>query len=453
MMAGSPAGRCLPRLDSLTSYKCLRQSLARVGSRRSLWILAAAWLGALGIAEFTARPERRAAAGVAFAPEGDRVAAVSFGENHGGGLLHVWDVATGREVASISLLDRPLSLAFAPGGAGVAIGGWDGTVNLWEPSSGRLLRSFSGHGLPVRGLAFTPDGRSLAAGASDGVVILWDAMTGDERSRWNRGRDAPVNSLTISRDGRFLAASGGLGPGATSLWDVRTGKSSKRTALVGAQDPLAFAPTRGILAARVSGRSGSVQLTDLDKNQVLCTLASRSVRSLACSPDGLLLATGGDDESVCVWGIADGRCVASFGGHEHSTDYVGDHVRELMAPVGLAERRVQNVVWSVAFSPDGKRLASAGQDGSVWLWDLPRPQRENLAGRPLLPRPSSANWLTTVRIGLAFGFLVLFALAARNAQARTWLGLPLSRFSKRGAMTQLASTLRERSVKTPTGEP
>src|SRR3954452_21804428 len=133
--------------------------------RRSLGLSlgGAACRAALVGAEVWTRPERRAAYAIAFAPRGDRVAAVTEIKSEGTGQLWIWDVATGRQIASATVPDRPLSLAYSPDGTAVATGGWNGTVKMWDPASGRALRSFSGHSYPVRGLAFTPDGRMLVA--------------------------------------------------------------------------------------------------------------------------------------------------------------------------------------------------------------------------------------------------------------------------------------------------
>jgi WD40 repeat protein len=85
--------------------------------------------------------------------------------------------------------------------------------------------------------------------------------------------------------------------------------------------------------------------------------------------------------------------------------------RSLITNVGLAERRVQNTVWSVKFSPDGTRVASAGQDGSVWLWGVPGRSATRSPDRALLPRSSRPGWITVSEVALAFAALTLVALA------------------------------------------
>jgi WD40 repeat protein len=385
--------------------------MARRGSTLGLSLGVAACLAALVCAEVWTRPERRAAYAIAFAPRGDQVAAVTEGESKKG-QLWVWDVATGRQITSATGPDRLLSLAFTPDGTAVATGGWNGTVNLWNPATGRILRSFSGHSTPVRGLAFLPDGRMLAAGASDGRVILWDVASGREQMRLDRGSRLPVNGMAITHDGRFLAAAGGLGAGAVSLWDVETARSLIPASLDAAGEPIAFAPGRAVLAARATSPAGSLGLVDLDGDLAISTIAIGGVRSLAFSPDGRLVAIGDDDEAVTVREAGTGRSVATFDGHRHRPDTLGDDIRRFMATAGLAEPRLRNTIWSVAFSPDGTRLASAGQDGSAWLWGLPGRDGVRPLDRALLPRRSRPNWLGFFQVILAFAALGLLVLAA-----------------------------------------
>jgi WD40 repeat protein len=363
--------------------------------------------------ELGTHSDRKAAYAVAFSSGGDRVAALSVTLGKPEGLLQVWDVPTGRSVVSRVTGDRPVSLAFAPDGSSLATGEWSGAVTLYDSSSGETLRTFSGLTTPVRGLGFTPDGQTIAAGASEGLVILWDAASGRERMRLDRGRYLPVNSMTISGDGKLLAAAGGLRAGSTHLWDLNTGLPVVRKALLGVQEPLAFARNHSILARNPAGPGGSVQFIDLDQDRVLSTLAASTTRSLAFSADGRLMASGGDDERVTVWEVATGRLVATFEEHRHlhRPDVMGDNIRGLLRPIfGIGILRMQNTVWSVTFSPDGTQLASASQDGSVWLRDLPGRGPSRSTSRTLLQRPDRPGWFPAVRIGLplvAFSMLVL----------------------------------------------
>ncbi|GAC1347123.1 MAG: hypothetical protein NVSMB14_09930 [Isosphaeraceae bacterium] len=387
-----------------------RGGKTRISRTLSLTLGAAACLAMLLGTAFPTRSERLPAYAVCFSPRGDRVAALTDDKAKGLGNLWIWDVETGRQITSAAMSDRPLSMAFAPDGSAVATGGWNGTVELYDPAVGRRIRSFAGNSTPVRGLAFLPDGRSLAAGASDGSVILWDVESGRERMRFDRGRRFPVNGMAVSHDGRFLAAAGGLGAGAISLWNLETKKPLTPACLVGGGEPIAFAPDRSVLAARVASPAGSVSLIELDRDRVFWTISTAGARSLAFSPDGRLVVIGGN-EAVVIHEAETGRSIAAIGDYRHRPDPLGDNFRILMANVGLADHPIRNIVWSIAFSPDGTRLATADQDGSVWLRSLPNQNTSHLPDRALLPLQNRPDWLRFVQISLTLATVALLALA------------------------------------------
>jgi WD40 repeat protein len=219
--------------------------------------------------------------------------------------------------------------------------------------------------------------------------------------------------MAISHNGRFLAAAGGLGTGALSLWDLGSGQPLKSASLAASREPIAFAPDRVVLAAQATNPAVSLGLVDLNSDVPLSAIPVGGARSLAFSADGRLVAIGDDDETVTVWEVWTGRAVVTFSGHRHRPDPMGDGVRSLMADFGLADRRVQNTVWSVAFSPDGTKLASSAQDGAVWLWGLPGLDAIRPPNRALLPRPNSPGWLPVLQVILALTALALFATALR----------------------------------------
>jgi WD40 repeat protein len=154
-----------------------------------------------------------------------------------------------------------------------------------------------------------------------------------------------------------------------------------------------------------------VGLVDLDGDRVVSTIPISGVRSLAFSPDGRLVATGGDDEVINVQEVGTGRSLVTFGDLRHRPVPVADDVRRFMSSFGLAEPRIQNIIWSVAFSPDGTRLASASQDGSICLWGLPGRDAVRPLDRVLLTHLSRPTWLSIFQVTLALVALALLALA------------------------------------------
>jgi WD40 repeat protein len=112
------------------------------------------------------------------------------------------------------------SVAFSPDGQTLASGSTDGTVKLWQVSTGKALRTLSGHNDSVWSVAIAPDGQTLASGSWDRTVKLWNLNTG-EIKRTLRGHSKQVHSIAFSPDGGILA-SGDLG-GTIKLWSARSG--------------------------------------------------------------------------------------------------------------------------------------------------------------------------------------------------------------------------------------
>jgi WD40 repeat protein/serine/threonine protein kinase len=295
--------------------------------------------------------------GVAFSPDGDRLASAG-----GHGAVKIWNSRTGDVVQTIlhAHAGSVVAVAFHPDGDHLASAGADKLVKVWDLTTGpepqevfhcqyeAIVRKFGA----ADAVAFRPpDGRQLAVG-SNGAVTVWDWKDRQVLHTFS-GYEHHSISVAFSRDGRRLAAGSWLeGP---KLWDPTTGEGPLLT-FAGHRHPisaLAFRPDGARLASASLDRT--VKVWDTTTGQpVLPPLHHPGlVLHAAYSPDGRRLASAGEDKAVHIWDADTGREVLALRGH---TD----------------------LCQCVAYSPDpdGWRLASAGADGTIRMWDA-TPLRED----------------------------------------------------------------------------
>jgi WD40 repeat protein len=294
--------------------------------------------------------------------------------------IQLWDV---RDPSAAAPVDDPFTtesgdggLAFSPDGTTLASAGFDGTTILWDVRRPDVAvpigDPLTGHRSLVVGVAYSADGRYLFTTGIDGTVMIWAGTDGDAPSRIGAeltGHDDDVEALALSHDGTLLASGGG--DTTVRLWDF---SDVHRPVLLPAElmgnvdvADLDFAPDRPLLA--VGGADESLvfwDLTDLDHPARLpFTLPGRSeltgTASVRFSPRGKLLAVA-DRTTVALWDVSDPR-----------------QPRQIGDPLDTGP----GYVLTLAFSPDGRRLAAGSADQAARVWDVSDPERPNLVGAPL----------------------------------------------------------------------
>jgi WD40 repeat protein/tRNA A-37 threonylcarbamoyl transferase component Bud32 len=287
---------------------------------------------------------------VVYSPKGDRLASAG---GHPGkpGLIKIWNAATGELLYTLEGHEQAVvALAYSSDGKFLASAGYDRTVRTWDPNRGTPLQVLRGHRGHVRGVAFEPGGNRLASAGADGTIRLWEYVA-ESSPTWQAGRvwdarQGEINALAFSPQGGMIATAGR--DKTVTLWEAGTGK--KVRVLPDHQGEitcLAFSTAGNMLAAGggPGSRRGEVRLWSVDRGILLASHFGLPDRILAVSfgREGKL-AAGGSDGLIRIWDQA------------HSSE-------------PLVFRGDPRVVFGLAFSPDGRRLASAGRSGRIHIWN------------------------------------------------------------------------------------
>ncbi|MFD9701188.1 hypothetical protein [Lentzea sp. NPDC059081] len=333
-----------------------------------------------------------------FSPDGALLLTAGFDAT-----ARLWDLrAEGgpREVGRLAgHRDTVQAARFSPDGRTVVTTGWDYTAMLWDvsaPAMPVVTATIAGHTNIVWAADFSPDGRVVATAANDGTVRLTDVP-----GRVLGGHTDTVRASAVSADGRTVAT--GDRDGTVRLWDTSDPDHPRRLELPSPTMARirSIALSGSVLAA--GDVDGLVRLWDVSDPARAHLLPGTikhpgTARALGFSPDGLLLAVGGDDPEhvIRLWSLRDPSAPTLAGEVTGLTDFVpalafspdgtllasamsrtvrltdvSDPARPRLVAVLEGHR---DRVLALAFAPDGRHLVSAGLDQTARVWDIGDPR-------------------------------------------------------------------------------
>jgi WD40 repeat protein len=348
---------------------------------------------------------------LAYSADGKYLVAASWleAEAKESGYVTVWELPSGKLLFSHKeMMGFPLA-AFAADGMRLAIGSFTDDALVVDTASWKIERKLPGHGKAARAVAFSPDGKTLAVSSADGFINFWDTADWTIRSKMDNAHKGRVYAVAYTRDGKTLASAGE--DGFAKLWDLETGKERhafKRQSLVrrilfAAGDRLlVFTSWDGTISIRdrESGKELATYDRDGDGDDIAVTrdggLLANAARGAAVirlnvmpADEKLLhdlrqLMKGWDDDRMAVRNKTSND-VAALGvpvlgelrkiAKESPSPEIRMRARLAQAAIRspdplLQMSHAEGSIESVAFSPDGRTLATGGAEGIVRLWNI-----------------------------------------------------------------------------------
>jgi WD40 repeat protein/serine/threonine protein kinase len=319
------------------------------------------------------------------------------------GTLKLWDVSSGRCLRTLrGHTEWVTAVRLSADGRRALSGSADGTLKVWDTATGHCLQTLPGHTSWVLAVDLSPDGRQALSAGGDGVLHGWALSTGKCLGTFE-GHAGPVLAVALSADGDHALSAGR--DKTLQWWSLAQARCLR--SFTGHDDKV------NAVALSADGRralSGSadrtLRLWDTATGHCLCTLVGHAgaVTAVALSPDGRLALSGGDDRTLKLWRLATGRCLATLTGHEGGV----------------------NAVCLLA----GERQAlSASADRTLALWRLPRDHVAPYVLSRVLPSETAvAVWadyeraLARARQAAASGDTAEAARWVRAARARPGFG-------------------------------
>ncbi len=294
---------------------------------------------------------------------------------------YIWERSRSDELFSLGRhSSRVTAVAFSPADAGLVSASRDGEIKLWNVSTRAEVARYH-HANGISDVRFSSDGSRLASAGPDGAVRFWQGTT-LEPAGTPLLNSRPILRMELSADWHTLALGGAE---EVRLWDVVSGHELGTVPESGSV--IAFSPNGRWLAIADEHRL-EIRLWDMTTKTNLGFLSGHRSRvlALAFSPDGSMLASASQDNTVKLWDLATRREHANMDGHTATVNRLAWSANGKVLASGSQDRTLRtwdvasrrplatlcghlDSIQAVALTADGKTLASGGSDGSVRIWN------------------------------------------------------------------------------------
>ena len=273
------------------------------------------------------------------------------------GTLKVWNPSSGALQRTISTSGGRIT-ALAVLARRAVTGHADGSVGLWDVDSGKQLAAFQRNTADIWAVAFAGSPDRVATASHDWTVAMWDVSAPTEPSHLLEGHESAAQAVAFSPRGPYLASGGA--DRYLKLWNAETGALMRtyrgHKDFITAVD---FSADGRLVAS--AGLDGAIRVWSTASNRHVASLNGHGgrVNALAFAPSGEILASVGDDGKLRLWDARRGRSLRVLGPANDQ-------------PVALK---------TVAFAANGKRIAAGGDGGSVKVYEIEAVIAASRAGR------------------------------------------------------------------------
>lgn len=359
---------------------------------------------------------------VSFSPDG-RFLATASSDN-----VKTWDVNTGKELHSYEGHHATVMNAkYSPDGSKIVSASRDSTIIIWDVKSGRKIQTFSHHS-PFYYAAFNPDGQHVVSASNDKALRIWDV--GTTRNHQLLGKKLYFSNASFTPDSKsvIIDASGDT----LEIVNIETGQKKyeirKQTATrqeilpidsseIGTQYMYVFSNDGNYFAHFNTNSSwGDIDLWYKKRKIRSIPVKTKEgyVFSMTFSPDNQFILAAPDDETIRIWHVKTGEEVTHFDLPESAFNLTYSPDGRMLAFTVEKTLRIwdsktfrelfvfeeeDDGIYSIAFSPDSKRIVSVSSSGSVCVWlikplqDIIDETRERFKDRPLTPEERKKYYL------------------------------------------------------------